>query len=84
MMFFLNFSTRQIETLMMNFDHDNIGEISLSAILGAAQLHHDKWKRSTDELITRKRLQLAGLDRSIERLEHTRTLENSRIKDMDI
>ena len=84
MMFFLNFSTRQIETLMMNFDHDNIGEISLSAILGAAQLHHDKWKRSTDELITRKRLQLAGLDRSIGRLEHTRTLENSRIKDMEI
>lgn len=84
MMFFLNFSTRQIETLMMNFDHDNIGEISLSTILGAAQLHHDKWKRTTDELITRKRLQLAGLDRSIGRLEYTRTLENSRIKDMEI
>lgn len=45
----INLSTKQIELIMIYFDHENRGEINLNDVIGTAQLYYDKWRRRKDD-----------------------------------
>jgi len=58
----IDLTAKQIELIMIYFDHERRGEINLNDLIGTAQLYYDKWKRRQEENQLTKRVVINKLE----------------------
>jgi hypothetical protein len=71
----IHLTAKQIELIMIFFDHENRGEINLNDLIGTAQLYYDKWKRRQEDNQLTERVVINKLEHKERRKNYQQRLQ---------